>query len=102
MAIDLKLLFILLDQPAAQTTIQQADEPQISNSIDPNPPADTATPQVYDSPPTAADQETPAPSITNEMSRETGATMNVNDYLWPANKPWNYGRRTLMEDSFNI
>lgn len=88
MAIDLKLLFILLDQPAAQTTIQQADEPQISNSIDPNPPADTATPQVYDSPPTAADQETPAPSITNEMSRETGATMNVNDYLWPVNKPW--------------
>lgn len=86
MAID--LLFILLDQPAAQVTIQQPDEPQVSNSIDPRPSADTATPQVYDSPPTAADQETPAPSITNEMSRETGDTMNVNDYLWPAYKPW--------------
>ena len=81
MAFDLKLLFILLDQPAAQTSIQQADEPQVPNSIDPSPPADIATPQVYDSPPTAADQETPAPSITNEMIRETGATMNVNDYL---------------------
>lgn len=71
----------LRDQPPAQTTIQQADDTQASHSIDPSPPADMATPQVYDSPPTAADQEAPAPSITNEMSRETGATMNVNDYL---------------------
>lgn len=80
---------ILSDRFAAQTTIQQADEPQVSNSIDPSPLTDTSPePNVYDSPPTAADQETPAadqetpaPSITNEMSRETGATVNVNDYL---------------------
>ena len=78
MGIDL----ILLDQPAAQTTIQQADEPQAPNSIDPSPSADTpASSQAFDSPPTAADQETTAPSITNEMNRETGDTMNVNDYL---------------------
>lgn len=71
-----------LDQAAAQTTIQQADEPQVSNSIDPSPGTESSPEsKVYDSPPTAADQEVPPQSITNEMSRETGATMNVNDYL---------------------
>lgn len=77
------LLITLSDQPLAKTSEQQADEQNMPDSIDPSSFTDTsATPQVYDSPPTAADQEAPpSASITNEMSKETGATMNVNDYL---------------------
>lgn len=72
----------LRDQPVAQTTIQEGDQPQGSDTIDPSP-ATNKSPgsQVFDSPPTAADREVPPQSITDEISRETGSTMNVNDYL---------------------
>ena len=66
----------------SQTSENQADKNEEA-SIDPSSFTDNSgTPQVFDSPPTAADQEaSPPASITNEMSKETGATVNVNDYL---------------------
>lgn len=69
--------------PNSQTSENQANKNEEA-SIDPSSFTDTSgTPQVFDSPPTAADQEaSPPASITNEMSKETGATVNVNDYLW--------------------
>lgn len=70
------------DQTPAQNSAQTADEQNVPNSIDPSTFTDTSpTSQVFDSPPTAADQESPSASISKEMSKETGATMNVNDYL---------------------
>lgn len=68
--------------------MKQANEQSAPNTIDPSSFTDTpATPLVYETPPTAADQEaTPSASITNEMSKETGATMNVNDYLWSCDR----------------
>ena len=92
-----------LDQPVAQTTIKEGDEPQESNTIDPSPTTNkTPGSQVYDSPPTAADQEVPPQSITDEISRETGSTMNVNDYLWEDQTEHRKRNRTLKRDSFNI
>ena len=69
--------------PDSQTSENQADKNEEA-SIDPSSFTDTSgTPQVFDSPPTAADEEaSPPASITNKMSKETGATVNVNDYLW--------------------
>ena len=73
---------IFSDQPPAQNSAQSADEQNVPDSIDPSTFTDTSpTSQMFDSPPTAADQESPSASISKEMSKETGATMNVNDYL---------------------
>ena len=92
-----------LDQPVAQTTIKESDEPQESNTIDPSPTTNkTPGSQVYDSPPTAADQEVPPQSITDEISRETGSTMNVNDYLWEDQTEHRKRNQTSKRDSFNI
>lgn len=56
-----------------------------SKSIDPSAFTDTSAKRhVYDSPPTAADQETRAPSKANESRRKTGDKMNVNDVLFGA------------------
>ena len=53
-----------------------------SNPVDPSTLANTsAKPLVDDSPQTAADQEVPPESITNEMSKQAGETMGVNDNL---------------------
>lgn len=72
----------LRDQPSAENSAKPLDQPSESNPIDPSTYTDApAKALVYDSPPTAADQEEPPESITNEMSKESGATMDSDDYL---------------------
>lgn len=74
-----------------------------SNPVDPSTLADaSAKPLVYDSPQTAADQEASPDSITNEMSKETGETMDVNDNLWSRGRSLDQTEHGKpKEDSFN-
>ena len=91
------------DQPSAENSAQPLDQPSESNPIDPSTYTDApAKALVYDSPPTAADQEEPPESITNEMSKESGATMDSDDYLWSRNRNWHQSEQGKpKEGSFN-
>lgn len=70
------------DQPLSDNSTQPMEQLNQSNPVDPSTVANTsAKPLVDDSPQTAADQEAPPESITNEMSKQAGETMGVNDNL---------------------
>lgn len=70
------------DQPLSDNSTQPMEQLNQSNPVDPSTLANTsAKPLVDDSPQTAADQEVPPESITNQMSKQAGETMAVNDNL---------------------
>lgn len=74
-----------------------------SNPVDPSTLENTsAKPLVDDSPQTAANQEAPPESITNEMSKQAGETMGVNDNLWSSGRNLDQTEHGKpKEDSFN-